>query len=191
MGAELFQRRAFERPLSLNRASTWFLWQAHRIRPGARVLDVACGEGRHSLAAAALGATVLGVDRDVARLALARERAAAARLSIDWRELDLEGAWPDMGSFDAILVFNYLDRASMPRLLQLLSPGGLLIMETFLDAQRDAGWGPTSEKHLLRLGELARLVAPLKVVHGREALEAVDANRWRAVASIVARNSKR
>jgi 2-polyprenyl-3-methyl-5-hydroxy-6-metoxy-1,4-benzoquinol methylase len=191
MGAELFQRRAVQRPLPLNRPSTWFLWQAHRIRPRARVLDVACGEGRHSLAAGALGATVLGIDRDVTRLRRAREQAAAAELSIEWRELDLEGAWPELGSFDAVLVFNYLDRASMPRILRLLSPGGLLIMETFLEAQRDAGWGPTSEKHLLRPGELARLVVPLKVIHGREALETVDSSRWRAVASIVATNSKR
>jgi len=134
---------------------------------------------------------VTGIDRDVIRLGLARERAAAARLSIEWRELDLESAWPELGNFDAVLVFNYLDRASMPRILRLLSPGGLLIMETFLEAQRDAGWGPTSENHLLRPGELARLVFPLKVVHGREALETVDSSRWRAVASIVARNSKR
>jgi 2-polyprenyl-3-methyl-5-hydroxy-6-metoxy-1,4-benzoquinol methylase len=191
MGAELFQGRALQRPLPLNRPSTWFLWQVHRIRSGDRVLDLACGEGRHSLAAAALGAAVTGVDRDVTRLGLARERAAAASLSIEWRELDLEGAWPELGSFDAVMVFNYLDRASMPRILRLLSPGGLLIMETFLEAQRDAGWGPTSEKYLLRPGELARLVFPLKVIHGREALETVDSSRWRAVASIVARNSKR
>jgi hypothetical protein len=106
---------------------------------------------------------VLGVDRDASRLARGRERAAAAGLAVEWRELDLQGAWP----------------------------GGLLMMETFLDAQRDAGWGPTSEEHLLRPGELARLVAPLTIVHGREVLETVDSNRWRAVASIVARNSKR
>jgi 2-polyprenyl-3-methyl-5-hydroxy-6-metoxy-1,4-benzoquinol methylase len=191
VGAELWQPRALERSLPLNRPSTWFLWQAHWIVPGARVLDVACGGGRHSLAAAARGAAVVGVDRDGTRLALARERAVAAGLSIEWRELDLEGAWPDLGSFDAVLVFNYLDRANMPRILRLLSPGGLLIMETFLEAQRDAGWGPTSEKHLLRPGELARLVEPLEIVHGREALEPVDSSRWRAVASIIARNSKR
>jgi 2-polyprenyl-3-methyl-5-hydroxy-6-metoxy-1,4-benzoquinol methylase len=154
-------------------------------------LDVACGEGRHSLAAAALGAAVLSVDKDPSRLARARERALGQGVSIDWRELDLEGEWPDLGSFDAVLIFNYLDRASMPRLLRLVSPGGVLIMETFLELQRDAGWGPTSEKHLLQPGELARLVAPLTVLHGREALETVDPNRWRAVASIVARNSKR
>lgn len=173
------------------RPSTWFFWHAHVIRPDARVLDLACGEGRHSLAAAALGARVVGVDRDPAKLATARARAAAARLAIEWRQFDLEGPWPELGTFDAVLVFNYLDRASMPRILGLVAPGGRLIMETFLEAQREAGWGPTSERHLLRNGELARLVSPLRLVHGREVFETVDADRWRAVASVIAVRSKK
>jgi 2-polyprenyl-3-methyl-5-hydroxy-6-metoxy-1,4-benzoquinol methylase len=173
------------------RPSTWFFWHAHVIRPGVRVLDLACGAGRHSLAAAALGARVIGVDRDPSKLSVARERAAAARLSIEWRELDLEGPWPELGGFDAVLVFNYLDRASMPKILRLVAPGGRLMMETFLEAQREAGWGPTSERHLLRPGELGRLVAPLAIEHGREVFETVDAERWRAVASIVAVRSKK
>jgi len=173
------------------RPSTWFLWHAHVIRPGARILDLACGEGRHSLAAAARGADVVAIDRDPAKLAVARDRAAAAGLSIEWQQLDLETAWPELGSFDAVLVFNYLDRASMPRILGLVAPGGRLMMETFLEAQRESGWGPTSERHLLRTGELARLVAPLTIVHGREVFEPVDSQRWRAVASVVAKNSKR
>jgi len=172
------------------RPSTWFLWHAHVIRPGARVLDLACGEGRHSLAAAALGAAVVAIDRDPGKLTVARKRAADKRLSIDWREADLEGPWPELGSFDAVLVFNYLDRASMPRIRGLVAPGGRLMMETFLEAQRESGWGPTSERHLLRSGELARLVSPLTVAHGREVFEAVDAERWRAVASILAVRSK-
>jgi 2-polyprenyl-3-methyl-5-hydroxy-6-metoxy-1,4-benzoquinol methylase len=179
-------------PVSRNpRPSTWFLRHAHVIRPGSRVIDLACGEGRHSLAVAALGAHVVGVDRDSAKLRAASERAAGAGLSIDWRELDLKGPWPELGSFDAVLVFNYLDRASMPRILGLVAPGGRLMMETFLEAQRQAGWGPTSERHLLRTGELARLVAPLTIAHGREVFEAVDAGRWRAVASVLAVRSKK
>ena len=173
------------------RPSRWFFWQAHLIRSGSRVVDLACGCGRHSIAAARLGAEVVGIDRDGGKLADARARAVERGLSIDWRELDLEGPWPELGTFDAVLVFNYLDRASMPRILRLVAPGGLLMMETFLEAQREAGWGPTSEEHLLRPGELARLVSPLKIVHGREALEPVDSDRWQAIASIVARNSKR
>jgi len=168
------------------RPSTWFLWYAHRIRPGDRVLDLACGTGRHSLAAAGRGAKVVAIDRDSTKLAKAAHHARAKGLSIDWRELDLEGDWPELGTFDAVLVFNYLDRASMPGIRELVAPGGLLLMETFLDAQREAGWGPTSDRHLLRPGELAHLVAPLRVLHGREVLEPVDAERWRAVASVIA-----
>jgi 2-polyprenyl-3-methyl-5-hydroxy-6-metoxy-1,4-benzoquinol methylase len=155
------------------------------------VLDFACGSGRHSLAAARGGARVVALDRDQQKLAAGRTGAAEGGLSIDWRELDLEGSWPELGTFDAVLIFNYLDRASMPRILRLVAPGGLLMMETFLEAQREAGWGPTSDQHLLRPGELARLVSPLRVVHGREVLEPVDEDRWRAVASILAVRSKK
>jgi SAM-dependent methyltransferase len=126
------------------------------------------------------------VDRDEVRLAAARERAEAQGLSIEWVAADLEEPWPDLGGFDAVLVFNYLDRARMPRIIELIEPGGLLMMETFLRTQRELGWGPSSDDHLLTPGELARLVAPLTVEHGREVIEAVDAERWRAVASILA-----
>jgi 2-polyprenyl-3-methyl-5-hydroxy-6-metoxy-1,4-benzoquinol methylase len=189
MSRQLLQSGTLQRSPGM-RPSTWFLWHAHWITPGSRVLDLACGEGRHSLAAAALGAKVVGVDRDPLKLASAQERAAAAGLSVEWRELDLEGEWPEVEPFDAVLVFNYLDRANMPRILRLVAPGGLLMMETFLEAQREAGWGPTSSAHLLRPGELARLVAPLRIVHGREALEVVDAERWRVVASVLAKRSE-
>ena len=185
MSRQLLQRGALQGSPRM-RPSTWFIWHAHRIHPGSRVVDLACGDGRHSLAAAALGAEVVGIDRDPVTLATARRKAEEAGLTLQWLELDLEGEWPELGVFDAVLVFNYLDRAKMPRILQLVAPGGLLIMETFLEAQREAGWGPTSSAHLLRPGELARLVAPLRVVHGREALETVDAEHWRAVASVVA-----
>jgi len=189
MGAELGDRSALQRPPRLTRPSSWLVWQAHRIRPGLRVLDLACGEGRHSIAAAELGAVVTGIDRDPEKLERAGRRAAEAGLTIRWLEVDLEAQWPELGSFDAVLVFNYLDRANMPRILQLVATGGVLVMETFLQAQRAAGWGPTADEHLLRPGELARLVRPLTVVFGREVVETVDASRWRAVASIVAHRS--
>jgi SAM-dependent methyltransferase len=153
------------------------------------VLDLACGQGRHSLAAAAAGATVVGVDKDEDRLARARELAEWKGLSIDWRIVDLEGSWPDFGTFDAVLMFNYLDRTRLPQIRDLVAAGGLLMIETFLVAQRDLGWGPTSEDHLLQPGELALLVKPLRVLHGREVLEPVDAERWRAVSSVLARKA--
>lgn len=174
-------------PLALlPRPSTWFTWHAHWIHPGVRVLDLACGDGRHAVAAAQLGAEVVGVDRDAARLEVAREAAAARGVTLDLRNVDLEGAWPDLGTFQVVLLFNYLDRARSADVLARVAPGGVLMMETYLVAQRQLGWGPQSDAHLLVPGELARLVAPLEIVHGREVFEPVDADRWRAVAAVVA-----
>jgi 2-polyprenyl-3-methyl-5-hydroxy-6-metoxy-1,4-benzoquinol methylase len=170
----------------ITRPSTWFLWHGHRLGPGTRVVDLACGEGRHSLAAAARGALVTAIDRDEARLAAGRERAEGQGLSVEWVAADLEEPWPELGTFDAVLMFNYLDRAKMPQIIELIEPSGFLMMETYLSTQRELGWGPTSDDHLLRTGELGRLVEPLAVVHGREVVEAVDAERWRAVGSVLA-----
>ena len=172
--------------LYLPRPSSWLLWHDYLVRPGMRVLDVACGEGRHSLRCAQWGARVTALDRDEAKLELGREAAARLGVSVDWRSVDLEGEWPELGVFEVVLVFNYLDRARMPHLLDLVAPKGLLLMETYLEWQRPLGWGPTSDNHLLRPGELARLVAPLDIVHGREVFEPVEANKVRAVASVVA-----
>ncbi len=171
---------------AIARPSTWFAWHDYLFGPGLRVLDIACGEGRHSLAAASAGALVIALDRDTDKLAAARTAAEQLALDIDFRHVDLQNSWPDLGRFDAILVFNYLDRSRMDQVRDLLAPGGMLLLETYLLAQRDLGWGPTSEEHLLRPGELPGLVAPLDVVHCREVFEPVDSQKWRAVASVVA-----
>lgn len=170
----------------LERPSSWFAWHGLRIRAGSRVLDLACGTGRHALAAAALGAKVTAIDNDPASLEIGRKEAKARRVDVTWRELDLEADWPKLGSFDAVLVFNYLDRARMPDIVAAVGPGGILLMETFLEAQKAFGWGPSSEAHLLRTGELNQLVTPLVVTHGREVVEAVDNARWSAMASVLA-----
>lgn len=172
----------------VQRASDWFRQHAHLIRPGSRVLDLACGGGRHSRAAAALGATVVAVDRDARLLAESRRESQRSGELITWLELDLEQPWPEFGIFDAVLLFRYLDRARMPDVIRCVAPGGCLMVETFLAAQRSQGWGPTSDAHLLQPMELTGLVAPLEVVHAREVFEPVDESRWAWIGSALARN---
>ena len=172
--------------LYIPRPSPWLLWHDYLIRPGGRVLDLACGEGRHALAAAQWGATVTALDRNETKLEAAQEAARQLGVAVTWQCADLEGPWPELGVFDAVLMFNYLDRARMPQIVELVAPGGVLIMETFREEQLAYGWGPTSPAHLLRPGELAALVAPLEVVHGREVIEPLEAGRERAIGSVVA-----
>jgi SAM-dependent methyltransferase len=155
------------------------------MHAGARVLDLACGTGRHALAAAARGARVVAVDADPARLKVGRRLAEQRGLSIEWIQADLAHFPVAESEFDFVLIFNYLDRRRMPEFRQAVRPGGYLIAETFLEAQRQNGWGPSSDDHLLRAGELPSLVRPLEVVLEREVLEFPD-GRPMAVASILA-----
>ena len=122
--------------------STWFTWHDYLVKPGMRVLDLACGDGRHSLAAAGRGARVTAWDRDAALLDQGRAQAAARGLEIDWAQVDLEAEWPAAPPFDAVLIFNYLDRERMARVHEAVAPAGLLIMETFLSDPARAGVGP-------------------------------------------------
>ncbi len=64
------------------------LVQAVGVRAGERVLDVAAGTGNASLPAARAGARV--VASDLTPDLLARGRAAAAGLDVEWREADAE-----------------------------------------------------------------------------------------------------
>jgi SAM-dependent methyltransferase len=160
------------------------------MHPGVRVLDIGCGSGRHALAAARLGAEVVAADRDAAVLQAARDEATRRRLTIRWVEADLEREWPDLGQFDVVLMFNYLDRARMQRILEAVREGGHLLLETFLEVQRQLGWGPQKDAHLLKFGEASGLVSPLRVVWGREAFEPADNAQWAAVSSILARRTK-
>jgi 2-polyprenyl-3-methyl-5-hydroxy-6-metoxy-1,4-benzoquinol methylase len=170
---------------TIERPSTWFTWHAGLVHQGSRVLDIACGTGRHAVAAAELGARVTGVDADAARLKTARRVADQRRVSVDWVQADLARYPVPEGQYDFVMIFNYLDRGRMPEFLRGLRPGGHLLIETFLDAQRELGWGPRSDEHLLRPGELLRLVAPLEVVLEREALDFVGGKPV-AVASVLA-----
>lgn len=171
--------------LYLPRPSTWLSWHDYLFRPGVTVLDLACGEGRHGLKAAQWGATVTAVDADETKLETGRDAAGRLGVNVDFQQLDLTREWPS-GTFDVVLLFNYLDRARMDDVRTLLAPGGVLLMETYLEWQRALGWGPSKAEHLLAPGELARLVVPLEALHGREVFEPVESNKVRAVASIVA-----
>jgi SAM-dependent methyltransferase len=139
----------------VTRASAWVARFAALVAPGARVLDLACGHGRHARFFAARGHRVVAVDRDAAALAtLARQE------RIETRALDLEaGRWPLPGErFGAIVVANYLHRPLFPHLLGALADDGVLLYETF--ARGNAAFGrPANPDFLLERDELLRLAA--------------------------------
>jgi SAM-dependent methyltransferase len=79
------------------------LSEAAGIAAGERVLDVACGNGNATLAAARRFAVVTGIDYVPALLERARARAAADGLTLELREGDAEALPFEDGAFDAVL----------------------------------------------------------------------------------------
>lgn len=140
--------------------SPWVRRWAGAIRPGGRVLDVACGYGRHLRFLSSLGFSVVGVDRDEEALS-----ALGPLDRVEVRVADLEsGAWPFApGEFDGVVVTNYLHRPLFPHLVGALRSGGVLIYETFAAGNERYG-RPSNPDFLLRPGELLKSVEPLSVI---------------------------
>jgi SAM-dependent methyltransferase len=130
--------------------SPWVTRFAHLVAPGATVLDVACGAGRHAAFFAARGCSVDAVDRDSslteALAGLAGVRVLAA---------DIEsGPWPYAGRrFDAVVVANYLHRPLLPVLRDTVADNGVLLYETFARGNERFG-KPSNPAFLLRPREL-------------------------------------
>lgn len=134
--------------------SPWVRHFAPLLPPGAEVLDLACGQGRHSLWLARCGYRVTAVDRDADALA-----ALAEIPGIHAQQADLEAApWPYHGRrFNGIVVTNYLYRPLLPLLIDALAPEGLLVYETFMAGHERHG-KPMSPDFLLQPGELLETV---------------------------------
>jgi rhodanese-related sulfurtransferase len=170
-------------PGALRGPSPWLIDNADLLPRGGKVLDVACGRGRHALLLASAGFEVTAIDRDAEAVAFLRATAQRLRLTLTAGIVDLEtDPPPDLSrdAYDAVFVFNYLHRPLMPALLAAVKPGGRLFYETFTTRQAEVGH-PKNPAFLLEAGELPKLVAPFAVLRSREG----EAD-GRFVASVVA-----
>lgn len=138
--------------------SAWVQRWSHLVRPGGAVLDVACGLGRHMRWFAGHGHPVTGVDRSPEAIAAVAPLGRALCADIE------DGPWPLPGErFAGVVVTNYLWRPLLPRLLDSLAPGGVLIYETFAAGNESVG-RPSRPDFLLQPGELLRVCQGLRVV---------------------------
>ena len=138
--------------------SDWVRRWSHLLAPGAAVLDVACGSGRHVHWFAQRGCRVTGVDRNATALAPLHGLGELVTADIE------RDAWPLAArQFDAVIVTNYLWRPLLPMLIASVAPGGVLIYETFAVGQQTIG-KPSNPDFLLQPGELLSATQGLRVV---------------------------
>ena len=118
--------------------------QAAGIRPGQKVLDVACGTGvlaREAARRAGPGGQVAGLDRNEGMLAVARRK----RPDVAWRQGVAEALPYDAGQFDAVVsqfgLMFFDDRpAALREMLRVLRPGGRLAVAVWDRLEASPGY---------------------------------------------------
>lgn len=152
------------------KTSPWVIKYAPLIRKQGRVLDLACGNGRHAIWLAEHGYQVDAVDWD--------EQAVSRLKGIQNIHVQVENietaTWPDsVVQYDGIIVSRYLYRPLLPLLIDKLNDGGILIYETFMVGNERFG-KPSNPDYLLKRDELLNVYSAIMEImafeQGEEAL---------------------
>ena len=124
------------------------LIEAAALRPGERVLDIACGTGIVARTAARTlggGASVVGLDLSAPMLEAARSAAKAEGVSAEWKEgsavkLPLADATFDVAFCQQGLQF-FPDRPTALReMYRILAPTGRLVLSVWREIERSPGF---------------------------------------------------
>jgi SAM-dependent methyltransferase len=115
-----------------------FLKKALNVSPGARLLDIPCGHGRHSLELARRGYRMTGVDLSGDALLVARTQQSDVEwIQADMREVTYEAEFD--GAFCFGNSFAYFDGENVERFLhaiaRALKPGARFIIDTGMAAE--------------------------------------------------------
>ena len=124
------------------------------ISPGQDVIDLACGTGNAALLAAGRGARLVGIDASARLLEIARSRARAQGVDVDFREGDLLELPLADGTADVVLsVFGVIFASDPAQALheveRVLRPGGRVLLSAWIPA------GPIDAM----LGAMGRILA--------------------------------
>jgi SAM-dependent methyltransferase len=145
------------------------MFDAARLQPGERALDVGCGYATTTIEAAervAPSGRVVGVDISAAMLETARQRVAAARLdNIELLEADAQVHPFDAGSFDAVTsrfgtMFFAGPEAAFANLARALRPGGRLAFVCWQDPLNSEWIAVALGAAVAVLGQAPELGAP-------------------------------
>jgi ubiquinone/menaquinone biosynthesis C-methylase UbiE len=107
------------------------------LKPGARILDLCCGQGRHAVFLTRAGYRVTGLDRSDYLLGRAQQAAARAGVEVPWVRGDMRRL-PWQGQFDACVnlftAFGYFEDEDeneevLRQVGRVLKPGGMFFLD--------------------------------------------------------------
>lgn len=103
------------------------------FQPGWRVLDVACGAGRHARAFQSAGARCIGLDLSMTLLRLARQVTTAPLVRADMRQLPIRAGSMDL-TVNLFTSFGYFDQdaehtSALGEMVATIRPGGWFVID--------------------------------------------------------------
>lgn len=136
----------------------WVLRATPLVPPGGRVIDLACGTGRHGRWFLANDHPVTFADRDVSAVEdlAGRSRSKVVAVDLEAPGFDSAAVLPP-GSYAGVVVVNYLWRPLLPAIVAAVGRGGVLIYQTFASGNERFG-KPSNPDFLLEPGELLEQV---------------------------------
>lgn len=183
MSRTFWDQRYAEPDLTYGEEPNDFLRAMAPLVPPGPVLSLGEGQGRNAVHLADLGHPVTAVDQSPVGLARARKLAASRGVALVTRVADLAevdfGTAPWQGPWSGIVsIFCHLPsalrRSLYPRCAEALSPGGVLILESYTPDQLAFGTGGPREPDLLAtLAEFRELLPGLDLEIGRECIREV------------------
>jgi SAM-dependent methyltransferase len=150
-------------PEAATRAEADFIEKMLAPELGARLLDVPCGGGRHSIELASRGYRMTGVDISPTFLAAARSQADERKLNVDWRAqpmhlIDFDRQFD--GAFCCGNSFGYYDeegnQAFLRAVARALQPGRRFLLDTSNIAEvlfpvlQERAWFPAGDIYFLQ-----------------------------------------
>jgi 2-polyprenyl-6-hydroxyphenyl methylase / 3-demethylubiquinone-9 3-methyltransferase len=140
-----------------DRATGYFGRDATRLDSlsGLRILDIGCGGGILAEPLARLGASVLGADPSESNIAVARNHAAGAGLTIDYRNTAAEALAEEGELFDVVLAMEVVEHVADVGLFvdlaaAMVKPGGLMFVATLNRTVKSFALAIVGAEYILR-----------------------------------------
>lgn len=163
-----------------------FLRQKINILAKGDALVLAMGEGRNAVYLAQCGYTTTGIDISEFAIRKCIKLAKEKDVYVNGMITDLDEDEMGKRKYDLITCFYFFDRSLLPKIISMLKPQGMFILEQFsIENPKQSTYGPRNPDYLIRPNELLETFKLLKILYYEDTIVELNEAWWQGTAAIV------